>query len=94
MEKTWKPMVAGILIFIAALTSGVTFTIAKSLGVPPVLTTIILVVLPAISGLGAIKRKWWNWTLAGAICSILSMPLFGIPAIILLAKAKHEFYSG
>ena len=89
--KTWKPSVAAVLMLIAALTSVISLNLAKGVGVPPILAIVVLVAIPANGCVGAFRRKWWNLTLAGAICSIFSMPFLGIPALLLLLKAKREF---
>ena len=91
VKRTWKPTVAAVLILIAALTSGLSYRLATEIGVPPILALGVLVMIPANGCFGAFKRKWWTLALAGAICSILSMPFLGIPALILILNAKHEF---
>ena len=91
VQKTWKPTVAAVLMFIAAVTSGLSYRLASEMGVPPILSIAVLVIIPANGCFGAFKRKWWTLTLAGAICSIFSMPFLGVPALILILNAKHEF---
>jgi len=93
VKKTWKSTIAAVLILIAIFTSAVTLKIATEIGIPRLLSIIILWVIPAIGVLGAFRRRWYNWTLTGSICSILGMPLLGIPALILIISAKREFQS-
>ena len=91
VKKTWKPSVAAVLMLIAALTSVISLNLATGIGVPPILAIVVLVAIPANGCVGALRRKWWTLTLAGAICSIFSMPFLGIPALVLLLNAKREF---
>lgn len=47
-----------------------------------------------LAGTGAsatLKRKHYTLAFAGAICSLMLLPIFGIPALILLLKRKREF---
>src|SRR5271157_2700317 len=43
-----------------------------------------------MGGIYALMRKPRSWVLAGAICSLI-IPIFGIPALIILATRKSEF---
>jgi hypothetical protein len=43
-----------------------------------------------MGGIYTLMRKPRGWVLAGAICSLI-IPIFGIPALIILAKRKSEF---
>jgi len=111
VQRTWKPITAGILSIIAgvinfthgalSLTLGgfVTFMApAESAGLLHVVGIIaaVLMVLGATSiagGVYALMRRLWGLALAGACCAVLcTIPLlFGIPAIVFLAKGKAEF---
>lgn len=92
-KKTWKLPVAAAFILTAVILSGTTRALALDAGVPSFLVIFFLVILPANAVWGAYTRKMRNWTLVGAICSVLSMPLFGIPALILVIDARYEFRS-
>ena len=89
--KTWKPTVAAVLMFLSVLVSGMALMLLRELGIPPLLSILILSGIPAVGIVGALKRKWWNFTLVGSACSILAMPIFGIPAFVLLLRSKDEF---
>ncbi len=90
-KRTWKLPVAAAFILTAVLLSETTRALAIEIGLPPILAIFILVILPANASWGAYTRKMRNWTVAGAICSVFSMPLLGIPALILVIHSWHEF---
>ena len=52
---------------------------------------LIIALLAVAGGIFAMRRKNWNWAIAGAIAAALSFILLGIPAIILVAMSKDEF---
>jgi uncharacterized membrane protein HdeD (DUF308 family) len=63
---------------------------------PAVLLTVaipslILGILEIIAGVYALMRRKWGLALTGAIATIISNLLFGIPAVIFIALAKDEF---
>ena len=107
MERTWKPMVGGILSIIAGviqLLIGIGFAVgiglAGSLSIPGfptgVLTAfaipiIILGIVALIGGIFALKRTKWGLALAGSICALFGPWILGIPAIIFVIMGKGEF---
>ena len=107
MERTWKPMVGGILSIIAGviqLLLGIGFAVgiglAGSLPIPGFPTgalaafaipIIILGIVALIGGIFALKRKKWGLALAGSICALFGPWILGIPAIIFVIMGKSEF---
>jgi len=82
---------AGILTIIGGLIGGIFFTeILHELGVYGAFIYMPML-LAGIGGVMALRRVHWGWALAGAICSLL-FPFTGIPAIILLAKSRGDFF--
>jgi Ca2+/H+ antiporter len=65
----------------------VTPTVLISLAIP----SLILGVLEIIGGIYALITRKWGLALTGAIATIISNLLLGIPAVILIALAKDEF---
>jgi len=63
--------------------------ISKLFAVPFVLVFIGIVSI--IGGVYALQRRIWPLALAGAICSCIVFPVFGIPSIIITALAHKEF---
>ena len=107
MEKTWKPVTAGILNIIAGvigaiggLVVGVIGGTAAGLADLPgmggifaaiAIPSIILGVVAIVGGVYALKRKLWGLALAGSICSLICVWFLGIPAIIFIIMGKKEF---
>jgi len=102
LEKTWKPIVAGIIVIIAGIISVlfgsasfallVTCTSAWSdVGwfLPFGLFTLICGALAIRAGIYALKRMKWGWVLAASIYA--GFGILGIPAIILTVLSKGEF---
>ena len=105
MKRTWRGTWAGILSIIGGATGiglGAYVVIigapARALiqeitgfdavmGAPEIASGIVAIV----GGIFALRRRVWRLALAGAILAIISMPIFGIPAIIFVAKSKKEF---
>ena len=105
MEKTWKPITAGILSIISgvvALLVGIGDLVkgelarrivshigGKTIGV----LLIVLGIIAIIGGIFAIRRHVWGLALAGAICALfpLHVAILGILAIIFVALSKGEF---
>lgn len=82
---------AGILTIIGGLIGGIFFTeILHELGIYGALIYMPML-LAGVGGVMALRRVHWGWALAGAICSLL-FPFTGIPAIILLAKSRGDFF--
>ncbi len=92
-KRSWKLTVAAAFMLTAVILSGTMRTMALDAGVPSIVAIFILVILPANAVWGAYTRKMRNWTLVGAVCSVLSMPWFGIPALILVIDSRREFRS-
>ena len=105
MEKTWKPVTAGILsilsgvvaslVGIGAIVKGelarrMVFHIGgEAIGV----LLLVIGVVAIIGGVFAIRRKVWGLALAGAICALFPphVAVLGILAIIFVALSKGEF---
>ena len=85
-----KPLIAGILSIIAGVT-GLLMGFAYAISIAPPLGGIaILGIIGIAGGVCAVKRTRWGLALAGAICSLLALPL-GIAAIILVILSRGEF---
>jgi hypothetical protein len=107
VQKTWAPLIAGILCIIAGAVGILGIVIiailtnvmvgAWKIGVTGIWVIFIILglidVVAITGGVMAIKRKVWGLALVGAVCSILSIWgwLLGISAIVLLARSKKEF---
>lgn len=52
---------------------------------------IILGILDIIGGIYALLRKGWGMALAGAIASLVTSPLLGIVALVLVIISRKEF---
>jgi hypothetical protein len=63
--------------------------IAKLFAVPFVL--MFIGIISIIGGVYALQRRIWGLALAGAICSCIVFPFFGLPSIIITALARDEF---
>jgi hypothetical protein len=44
-----------------------------------------------VGGVYALKRRKWGLALAGSICSVITVALLGIPALIFVILGKDEF---
>jgi hypothetical protein len=105
MEKTWKPVTAGIL----SILSGV---VASLVGIGAIVKgdlarrmifhrggeaigvlLLVLGIVAIIGGIFAIRRHAWGLALAGAICALFppQVVVLGILAIIFVALSKGEF---
>ncbi len=71
-----------MVFFIMAITYGV-------MGLAGILVGVVAIV----GGVFALKRKYWGWALAGAICGALVFFPCGIPALVFIAMGKPEFQS-
>ena len=105
MEKTWKPITAGILSIISgvvALLVGIGDLVKGELarrivfhigGETIGVLLIVLGIIAIIGGIFAIRRHVWGLALAGAICALfpLHVAILGILAIIFVALSKGEF---
>lgn len=90
LNKTWKPVVAGGLMILSALTGGIYMEIVRGLGLYGAMVT-LPIIIAGVGAVGAFKRKWWGWAITGAGCSIIINIIFGIPAFVLLLRSKNEF---
>ncbi len=54
---------------------------------------LIFGVVAIVGGVFALKRRYWGWSLAGAICATLTPMSFilGVPAIVFIALSRDEF---
>jgi uncharacterized membrane protein HdeD (DUF308 family) len=107
MEKTWKPMVAGILAIIAGVALVVigpeilalpgrilAFPFIRSLASTAFAVGAVFVILGIIAivgGIYALKRRSWGLALAGSICALPAGFLLGILAIIFVIMGRDEF---
>ena len=105
MEKTWKPIAAGVLAIVGgsfnilvALSLAMFMPIASSF--PRAFSSVGFVgalflgtgVVALIGGISAIRRKRWGLSLAGAICAIAPPSfLLGILSTIFVAMSRDEF---
>ena len=104
MEKTWKPVAAGILaiiagalqvIFGAICVAGIGFWGGMvGMGWLSVICAPLIVfgIIAIVGGIYALKRRIWGLALAGSIFALIG-PWFilGILAIIFVALGKGEF---
>ena len=104
MEKTWKPIVAGILAIIAGALQvifGMIFAIGVGIGAGIVgmgwlsaifAPLIIFGIIAIVGGIYALLRRIWGLALAGSICALIG-PWFilGLLAIIFVSLGKGEF---
>ena len=103
MEKTWKPVAAGVLMIIAGAFWGVgrgSGTLNGPFSAPfwwffdagQVNPGIIAAGAVAIvGGIFALQRRLWPMALAGAILSFPCMGLFGLLSLIWVAQSRKEF---
>jgi hypothetical protein len=60
--------------------------------IPIVAVPLIIVgILDLIGGIYALLRKAWGLALAGAVVSLVSSPLLGIVALVLVIISRREF---
>ena len=52
---------------------------------------VLIGIIAIIGGVYALQRRIWGFALAGAICSCIVFPFFGLPSIIITALARDEF---
>ncbi|RPJ60505.1 MAG: hypothetical protein EHM12_06120 [Dehalococcoidia bacterium] len=52
---------------------------------------VLIGITAIIGGVYALQRRIWGLALAGAICSCIVFPFFGLPSIIITALAVEEF---
>lgn len=105
MEKSWKPIAAGILAIVGgAFNILVSLTVAMFMPVAaPFQAAFASVgfigalflgtgVVALIGGISAIRRKRWGLALAGAICAIAPPSfLLGIISTAFVAMSREEF---
>ena len=103
MEKTWKPVAAGVLMIIAGAFWGVgggSGALSDPFSAPfrwffetgqlnPGL--IAAGVVAIVGGVFALQRKLWPMALAGSILALPCMGLFGILSLIWVAQSRKEF---
>ena len=63
--------------------------ISRLFAVPFVL--VFIGIISIIGGVYALQRRIWGLALAGAICSCIVFPIFGLPSIIITGLAQEEF---
>jgi len=52
---------------------------------------LVLGIIAIVGGVSAIKRKRFGLSLAGAICALIPLNLFGLLAVIFVSLGKREF---
>jgi len=104
MERTWKPITAGILCIIAGVIEIIVGSVVAALGGfaggffgmgwMAVIGSPLIVfgVIAIIGGAFALRRRIWGLALAGCICALVGpWALLGILAVIFVALGKSEF---
>ena len=97
IKRTGKPIVAGILILLAApVVLLQSFAAQAATGVMAWIVFwgfISFGIIAIVGGIFTLRRRVWGLALAGAICASLSFVswMIGIPAVILVATSKNEF---
>ena len=106
MDKTWKPIAAGLCSVIASIIGGILISgfleLASCRGdmsseAPGLLAEAIALVLLAVAylalvgGFCSIQRKRWRLAFAGSIVACLFFWPVGIAAVILISMSKTEF---
>ena len=103
MERTWKPVAAGVLMIIA----GAFWGVGGGSGVlnDPFSQTfwwffetwqfnpglIVAGAVAIVGGVFALQRRLWPMALAGSILALPCMGLFGLLSIIWVAQSRKEF---
>jgi len=88
---TKKPTAAGILNILAGMIELIIgFNLSLFEENPFGWFLALVGIIAVVSGVYAIRRDVWGFTIAGAICSLVAFPL-GIAAIILLVRSRGEF---
>jgi len=82
MERTWKPIAAGILCIIV----GAVFVVPGIVLLPYMwlgaFVIIIPGIMPIVGGIYALKRRRWRLALAGSVLTLPSCVILGIYGII------------
>jgi CHASE2 domain-containing sensor protein len=93
MERTSKPLIAGVIEILIGLVIFLWGSVVVGLASPnaPLVYYLwfLLATLVFVGGFLAVIRKWFWWPLLCAI--VLCLVLIGIPAVILLLKSEGEF---
>ena len=105
MEKTWKPIAAGVLAIVGG-SLNILVALALAMFMPvaaPFHMAFASVgfvgalflgtgVVALIGGISAVRRKRWGLSLAGAICAIAPPSfLLGILSTVFVAMSREEF---
>ena len=90
-KRYWKLQLATVFLLSSILLSGRMMALAVEYGVPQAVALIVMVVFPANACWGTFTRRMRNWTIAGAACAILAMPIFGLPALVLVILSRNDF---
>lgn len=102
MEKTWKPLTAGVLMIIAGVL-GISKGAEAATGLFPSwfwwfsnvrhldAGLIAAGIVAIIGGVFALQRKLWPMALAGAILTFPCNWLFGLLSLIWVAQSRKEF---
>ncbi|MFC2024143.1 hypothetical protein ACFLTJ_00990 [Chloroflexota bacterium] len=103
MQRSWKPITAGVMSIISGLIGIGAGTIVSLMGEfvrqsggifgfePFGVPSIILGIVAVVGGIFALRRRVWWLAVAGAIFAIPCMPVLGTLAIVFLSLADQEF---
>jgi hypothetical protein len=98
MERTWKPTTAGILCIIGGvigMVPGIAVALffgsmgtgwVTAVGAP----LIILVIVPIVGGIYALRRRRWGLALAGSICPLIGFVILVIVGIFIMIIAGSD----
>ena len=97
MTKSWKPIVAGIIDYIAAF-GGLIVVLLDFVQEPSpgsfsswsTWAFLVQTLLSLAAAVSAHKRRLWLLALIGSVPAII-YSFIGVPAIILIAQSKKEF---
>jgi hypothetical protein len=78
MEKTWKPIVAGIICIVAGILCVIPSLIVGWIFAPIGAALIIVSIIPLVGGICALRRKIWGLALAGSIFTLLNSVVLGV----------------
>ena len=95
MQRTWKPIAAGILCIIAGavfVVPGIVLSIAFFPYMWLGAFVIIPGIMPIVGGIYALRRRRWRLALTGSILTLLGSVILGIYGIIAYIAAIADNY--
>jgi hypothetical protein len=101
MKKTWKPIVAGVLMIVAVcymilllvpmlLIGGGMYGIEWKRQIFSSMVMVIIGILGLVSSIFALRRKRWFLTIAGSACIILVTLVFTVLDALILSSGTHS----